>query len=290
MKDRVNILHVFYSIWGYTMFVLVNLTIILVTPFVFLLSLFFDKNRKFLPFVIKSGYYLFYILNFVQKTYYEKNGIQPLKKGERRIYAINHASIFDTIIMNILPGPIRSLMKESYTKIPLVGWIALAAGNIILKGSNNAGDNMSMYLGLVDTLEKGSALVIYPEGTRSKDSKVGKFHSGTFKIALDTQSDIVPVVFDTWNVIRPGQFWIRDVQPSVKILEAIPYEKVKDFKRKELSDLVRMRIIEGLLELRELRRKKDKWYYRHCDKYVKADEEMKEELKLLQQKFTREII
>ena len=52
-------------------------------------------------------------------------------------------------------------------------------------------------------------------------------------------------------------------------------------KYREISKMVRIKLLEGLIKIRDERRAKDKKYYRHDKKYNKLDSEMKEELNIL---------
>ncbi len=275
---------IFYTFLGWSIFIFVNSILIFLTPIIILYSLIFDRDKKAFAYIIKLFTHIFCFLNFVQKTDIDYNHLKAPKKGERRIYVLNHASMFDVILMNLLPGSIKSVMKESYAKIPVIGWIATLAGNIILKDNQTSGEQFNLYMNIIDKLERGSPLIIFPEGTKSKNSKIGKFYHGTFKIALDTKADLIPVVFDTWNVIRPGALWIRDVNPTIKILDTIKYNEIKNKEYKEISKIVRIKLIKGLIEVRDKRRANSKKYYRHLDKYIKLDNEMKDELNLLKSK------
>jgi 1-acyl-sn-glycerol-3-phosphate acyltransferase len=283
IKDKITIKEFFFTLNGYIAFITVNTVLLLIFPLLIIISMIFDKNRNLYSYVIKVFYKIFYFFNFVQRTEIDYNGLKAPKKNERRIYVVNHASWFDVIIMFLLPGPIKSVMKQSYTKIPIIGWIATLAGTIILKDESDSGEQIDLYMNVVEKLEKGIPIVLYPEGTRSKDSKIGKFFDGPFKMALETKADIVPVAFDTWNVIRPDVFWIRDVRPTIKILDTIKYEKYKDFTYKEISKIVRFKLIKALLEVRDGRRKKFKNYYRNKQKFVDLDNEMRFELEKLKE-------
>lgn len=282
--DKISPAEVFYTILGWTFFVLVNSVLFIISPVIILVTLPFDRQKKVFTYVIKLFCHIFYTLNFVQKTTFIKNDIKPPAKGEKRVYVINHASMFDTILMYSLPGAIKSLMKEAYAKIPVIGWIAVMAGNIVLKEEQTSGSQIGTYMNLIRTLEDGSPIIIYPEGTKSKNSKIGRFYHGSFKIALETQSNIVPVVFDTWNIIRPGGLWIRDVKHTIRILDTIEYDKVKDLSFKQLSDVIKTKLTRGLLEVRDNRRETEKNYYRHAQKYVNFDNEMREDLVKLEEK------
>lgn len=289
-KDKILFKHYLFSIIGYFSFIIVNLLLLFLSPFILLISfLIFDRDKILFSYAIKFFYYIFYYLNIPQKHYFDFNGLSAPKEVERRIYIINHSSIFDVIFMSILPGPIKSVMKESYTKLPVIGWLSILSGNVILKENFDLGEQINFYKKIQEKLERGVSLAIYPEGTRSKDGKIGKFYDGTFKLALDTKSNLVPVIFDSWNIIRPGAFWIRDVKTTGKILDTVKYDEIKDYHYKDIAKVMRVIMGEALLELRDQRRKFDNKYYRHDSQFINIDQEMREELENFKQKINIEL-
>jgi 1-acyl-sn-glycerol-3-phosphate acyltransferase len=214
---------------------------------------------------------------------YDNNNLKPPKKGEKRIYVINHASQYDVILMYKMPGAVKFLFKQKWATLPLVGWMAVIAGNIVLKEDSKAADTIALFKKAEHLMEKGYPFVIYPEGTRSRDGKIGQFFHGTFKLALSCEADIVPVVFDTWNAIRPGGLWIRDVRPTIKILDTIKYDDFKNLNYVRLSNLIREKMVEGLIKLRKKRMENEKNYYRKIPKFVEIDREAEEELQKIKE-------
>jgi len=246
-------------------------------PLALLVSI-FDRDKKFFTYMTKFFSNVFHFLFIFQKIQLYKNGLKTPKKGERRIYVVNHASQYDVILMYLLPGPIKFIFKEKWARLPLVGWMAALAGNVILKEDSKAADSLAFFRKAIDMMEKGYPFVIYPEGTRSRDGKIGQFFHGTFKLALDGKADIVPVVFDSWNNIRPGALWIRDTRPTIKFLEPIKYEDFQHLNYVKLSHIVRLKMIEGLIELRNDRRQKEKNYYRKLEQFENIDKDMEKDL------------
>lgn len=285
-KDNVTFWDFLKTVYCYIDFVVVNLLQLICLPFVFLATFLFDKDRKAMSYMIKFFYRIFYFLNIVQIHNIDLNGLKAPKKGERRVYVINHASIFDVILMSMLPGANKAVMKESYTKMPLIGWIAVLTGNIVLKEDMDAGQQVDFFLGLQEKLERGVPIVIFPEGTRSRDSKLGKFYDGSFKLAMDTQAEIVPVILDSWNIIRPGAFWIRDTRTTFKVLDTVKYEDYKKYSYKELNKVMRIKFLEELLKLRDERRQKERFYYRKKQKFEELDNQMRDELAKLKEKYS----
>jgi 1-acyl-sn-glycerol-3-phosphate acyltransferase len=288
-KDRITPYHLFTTFWGWTMFLSISTLLLCFMPLLSLIALLFDRNKVFISYVVRVFFYTFYFLNFPQKITFNRNGVTAPTRGERRVYVINHASIFDSILMYSLPGSIKSLVKEYYTRLPIIGQVAVLAGNMVLPDEiGSQGDQINLYMKIIEQLESGSSMIIFPEGTRSKDSKIGRFQTGSFKIAQDTRADIVPVVFDSWNIIRPGTFWIRDVHHTLQILDPIPYESFKNTNYRKVSRLVRARMIEGLLNVRDSRRETEPRYYRHIDKFKAVDDEMRRELAALKQRLAED--
>jgi 1-acyl-sn-glycerol-3-phosphate acyltransferase len=281
-QDKVTFLHVFYTIYGWTLFVVINvIQFIFFMPLFLLFSLVFDKDKKSFVYLTKFFSWLFFIFYFVERIQYDKNNLPKQKKGTKRIYVINHASQYDVILMYLLPGPIKFLFKEKWARLPLVGWMAAIGGNIVLKDDAQSAEAITLFRKSINMMGKGYPFIIYPEGTRSRDGKIGEFFHGSFKLALDAQAEIVPVVFDTWNSIRPGALWIRDVRPTIKVLEPIPYEEIKHLNFIKVSHLVRIKMIEGLIQVRKWRREHEKNYYRKLDQFEKIDHQMQEELEQL---------
>ncbi len=284
LKDDIKIQYIFYTIYGWFLFIVINvLQFFVFMPIVFILTFLFDKDRVCITYLTKIFSDLFHLLYFCQRIQYDKNGMKSPKKGEKRIYVINHASQYDVILMYKMPGVVKFLFKKKWATLPLVGWMAVIAGNVILKEDSKAADTIALFKKAETLMEKGYPFVIYPEGTRSRDGKIGQFFHGTFKLALDGGADIVPVVFDTWNAIRPGALWIRDVNPAIRILEPIKYDEFKHLNYVKLSNLVRERMIEGLIALRKERHLKEKNYYRKVPKFVEIDKSEEEELVALKE-------
>ncbi len=272
-NNKTSQLPIFYTLWGYSLYVLLILILFIILLILYFIP--FNKDKKISNYFIKLICNLFYILNFKQKNFFDFNRLSVPVKGEKRIYIINHTSIFDSLMIYSLPGIIKTIMKDDYLKIPLVNFVSILSGNIILKKNSRLGE--SIFNKIFYQMESGSAFVIYPEGSRSKDSKIGKFKKGVFKLAKKIKADLIPVVFDNWNVIRPGSLRIRELNIHIGILNTIRYDSYKEYPDRIIADTVRSQMIEKLIDIRNKRRESEKNYYRNTSYYLEQDiEHLKE--------------
>ncbi len=276
-EDKFRLLHLFYSIWGFSLFI-----ILLIIQFFILLPISLvayliglDKDKRVVTNFIKVSCNAFFILFFVHRIKMTKNGVKAPVKGQKRIYVINHSSIYDVILMFLLPGPIKFLVKEKWVKAPLIGWMQNFAGNIILKEERDSTESLDI---CKNRLEQGVPIIIFPEGTRSEDGQIHRFHRGSFKLALDTESEIVPVILDVWDCVRPvGPPMIRDVKPYFTILKPIKYENFSHLSHFEISKVTRYLMLKEITRIRTVRKATERNYYRNDPKYAEADKKAIEE-------------
>lgn len=83
---------------------------------------------------------------------------------------------------------------------------------------------------LRDLAERGYSIAVYPEGTRSKDCRIGRFHKGAFHIASALKLDILPFVeYGAGKVLPKGGKYLRKGSIRLQINERIPYEEYSKY-------------------------------------------------------------
>lgn len=96
-------------------------------------------------------------------------------------------------------------------------------------------------------LAEGCALVIYPEGRRSRDGSLGKFHVGAFRIALEENIPIVPMIIkNSYDVLPPGSFRVNGGTLEVEMLPAILPSEYARFRADSLPHRTLLRYIRQL--------------------------------------------
>jgi 1-acyl-sn-glycerol-3-phosphate acyltransferase len=120
-------------------------------------------------------------------------GKENFKKGKNYVVVANHNSFLDVPLLTpFLPGGNKTIAKKSMAKIPLFGWI-YTRGSVLVDRGSDASRRRS-FEGMKAVLQTGLHMLIYPEGTRNRTGEPLKsFYDGAFKLAVDTQKDIIPV-------------------------------------------------------------------------------------------------
>lgn len=116
----------------------------------------------------------------------------------------NHNSLIDVPVSTpFLPRANKTIAKKSFVYVPIFGWV-YQFGSVIVDRRDNQSRRAS-FEEMKRVLGKGLDMLIYPEGTRNKTSAPLKsFYDGAFKLAIDTQKPIVPVVLLNTKKILPA--------------------------------------------------------------------------------------
>ena len=136
-------------------------------------------------------------------------------KAEQRIYFANHQSHADLVLMwAALPEELRSITrpiaaKDYWTKTPFKQWITTAVFNAIYVDRVKSGDQDPLEP-LIDALDKGDSIILFPEGTRGNQDEPQNFKSGLYNLAQK-----FPHV-----VLVPA--WINNVQRVMPKGEVVP--------------------------------------------------------------------
>jgi len=111
------------------------------------------------------------------------------------IFVTNHISWLDSaIIMKAYRHPFRPLGKVEMGKVPVFGFIYRNA--IVTVDRSNAANKANSVRILISLIKKGISVLVFPEGTFNMTTKpLKEFYDGAFRIAIETQTPIKPVLF-----------------------------------------------------------------------------------------------
>lgn len=144
-------------------------------------------------------------------------GVTPIYSGLEhaagtapRIFLANHLSTLDIwVVAPALPDTTRFVAKKSIFWIPVLGQAMAVAGFIPIDRADRARAIRS--LGRASQrIRDGESVILFPEGTRSRDGKLGRFKRGAFHLAIEAGVPVVPVAISgTGKVVRPRSMVVR---------------------------------------------------------------------------------
>jgi 1-acyl-sn-glycerol-3-phosphate acyltransferase len=132
-------------------------------------------------------------------------GLERIVPGTTYVFVSNHQSIYDTpVVFASLPYQLRIIAKESLARFPVLGWHLKRGGHLFVDRRHP--DRAGILRRWRALVSEGQSLIIYAEGTRSRDGHVARFKAGSFLLAIEAGLPIVPVaVIGTRKVMPKGR-------------------------------------------------------------------------------------
>jgi 1-acyl-sn-glycerol-3-phosphate acyltransferase len=148
-------------------------------------------------------------------------GAAPADPRRPYVVVANHESYADVFLISKFPWEMKWLSKDTMFKIPCMGWMMQMAGDIKL----TRGNRESAVQALVqcrDRLGKKVSVMIFPEGTRSRDGAMLPFKDGAFRLAIKEGVPILPIaVAGTRHAMAKGSFRFRKARAIAEVLDPV---------------------------------------------------------------------
>lgn len=168
-----------------------------------------------------------------------------LLRGLRgNVVVCNHLSFLDPLLMLAYLPRLITIVRPDFFRVPIFGWL--------LRGSGFLGPDLFAegrpWINRVDRhLKGGGNLLIFPEGTRSRDGRLAPFKKGAFFLAKHLAAPILVVRLDgTDKVFAPGRLTFdvsRSRQIDVLQIALIPIDEAAASTTQELTDRVRALLV-----------------------------------------------
>ena len=214
-KPPISIFEFFISVFEFSYWITVCLSFYLIGIALVLLPI----SRKAKAFILNTIISAFaksviYLGIHVRKNIFQ---IERLDLKNPSIIITNHSSDLDILLILMLNPRIIILVKEWVYKSPLFGLFIRYAGYIY----TNEGTEQN-----IETIKKrikdGYSILIFPEGTRSLDGEITRFHKGAFYLAEQLNLDITPILIHGASYVLPkGDYIVKKGSLNLKVLPRI---------------------------------------------------------------------
>ncbi|MBN2134976.1 MAG: 1-acyl-sn-glycerol-3-phosphate acyltransferase [Acidobacteria bacterium] len=179
---------------------------------------------------------------FIVRVHRNVQGVEKLDRKQRYIFMANHTNLLDTfVIYASFPHIGRGIEKASHFKWPFYGWALKAVQMIPIPSERGSGRSKSIYQAMDKAIKfikkkKHLSIVIMPEGTRTRDGKIGRFKRGGFIIAIETGIPIVPMTINgLFEIQQKGGFLLNPGEVEVIFHDPV---KTEGLKREDAAELM----------------------------------------------------
>lgn len=165
------------------------------------------------------------------------NGMENLETGRPYIFASNHQSQFDIFSMQgRFKFDFRWLAKKELFQIPLFGHAMRLAGYIPVDRSHGR-KAMKSLIEAAERIASGTSVIIFPEGTRSRDGKLHVFKTGGMVLALKSGVPVVPVAIKgTYEILPKGSLLAKPGNVIIKVGKPVDTSKYTMKQKQELAE------------------------------------------------------
>jgi 1-acyl-sn-glycerol-3-phosphate acyltransferase len=221
------------------------------TPLVFLVWLVtmpFDKGRYAAGYLFRKLTVAHQVLNPLWT--FRTTGTNITDPRRPYVVVANHQSFVDILLISHLPWEMKWLSKQTFFKIPFVGWMMRMAGDIrLVRGERDS--VVQAMAECKDRLEQRTSVMIFPEGTRSRDGELKPFKDGAFRLAIENQVPILPLAVNgAYTALITGDWRFGVSDAEVRVLEPISTEGLTLADLPSLRDHTHRVIADAVHEMR----------------------------------------
>jgi 1-acyl-sn-glycerol-3-phosphate acyltransferase len=232
-----------YTVLFVPFFLVTAPLLVLTSALIFVVALPFDHQRK-LQHLFSAFISWFYFSASPFVTVVVK-GREHVDRGGTYVVTSNHQSMLDILLLYNVPLYFRWVSKHEVYRIPLVGQLLRLHGDVCIR-RGDASSIRKMMRDCTAILQRGISIMMFPEGTRSKDGKVARFRSGAFALAKENHVPVLPVAIDGTRAFANGNGgWFNARQLfQVTIFPPIPADEVAATGERELIEKVQALVVE----------------------------------------------
>ena len=181
-------------------------------------SSFFDRRGYFAHRCARAWSWLILTTTGVEVTVH---GLEHVVPGKTYVFVANHQSIYDIpCLFWSIPFQLRIIAKESLGRFPILGPHLKRTGHLLVDRKHP--DRAGIFGWASRLTSHGLSLIIFPEGTRSRDGFLGKFKGGSIMLAMQAGLPLVPIsVVGSRHVMRKGELTTKPGRVTVIVHEPV---------------------------------------------------------------------
>jgi len=241
---------IFWACWRVWFYVVMLIPILIMSPFL-VASILTERGY---PYFFKMSRIWAKCVLFGMGFYYKIERTQKIDRKKSYMFVANHTSMTDIMLMlATVDNPFVFVGKMSLAKIPLFGFFYKRTSILVDRSCSKS--RMEVFNEAQKRIDRGLSICIFPEGGVPHDETIflDHFKDGAFRLAVEHQLPIVPLVFPdnkkrlsyTFYSGSPGLMRVK-ILPIVETVSATG----EALDRKEVREHVRNMIYDGLMEFK----------------------------------------
>ena len=219
-------------IWRFWFYVLTCVTILLMSPFLMILTARESYYHTFWKLIRAWAYVLVYGMGFR----IDKQLDEVIERRKNYVFCPNHGSLMDPFVLIILSkNPIVFIGKKELVKIPIFGFFYKRV--VIMVDRSNPVSRKKVYERAKKRLKSGVSIGVFPEGlVPEEDVILAPFKNGAFSLAIEHQIPIVPQTYYdckrlfSWDIFKGGMGTFRIRQHSFIETKGLTPKDLKSLK------------------------------------------------------------
>ena len=202
----------------------------------------FEWKGRYMGWIVRSWAKIILKTSFIK---FKVIGEENIKPDKHYFFAANHESEFDIpLVFASIKLQMVAVSKIELKNIPFLGWAMRAAGHIFVDRRNHARALESMNKAKMSMARNPRSVIIFPEGTRSKNGEVLPFKKGGLVLAINLDMEVVPVGIKGTRLLLENKFTSNDDKLILKIGRPIKTSSLNYEDRNILAENVRNQVVE----------------------------------------------
>lgn len=181
---------------------------------------------------------------WISNVSYTVYGMKEEYARDNYIIVSNHASMYDIPVLMITFPKMRIMFKKELSYVPIWGW-AMRWGDHIMVDRKKGSEAMKSIDRAAQAITTGGQVLLFAEGTRTRDGKLQPFKRGAFSLAGKSGVSILPVTINgSFSILKKGSLNLRPSHIEVVIGEPVTTKGI-DSREKEIALMNQVR---GIIE------------------------------------------